>query len=125
MKWSVARAVVSISILVVCNSLAVHSQQPSPSAEDPTLRVQSSLVLVDVISQDPKSGLPVRDFKKEDFRVFDNGHEVQIATFDMGTHHDTRPISLWLAVLCNEGETLWPRQNLRRRNPSFGPHLII
>lgn len=60
MKWSVARAVVSISILVVCNSLAVHSQQPSPSAEDPTLRVQSSLVLVDVISQDPKSGLPVR-----------------------------------------------------------------
>ena len=32
-------------------------------AQAPTFRVQSSLVLVDVISQDLKSGLPVRDFK--------------------------------------------------------------
>jgi len=70
------------------------------SAQVTTIRVQSSLVLVDVISQDLKSGLPARDFKKEDFRVFDNGHEVRIATFDAGA--DTRPISLWLVVICNE-----------------------
>jgi hypothetical protein len=48
------------------------SQQAPGAAQTPTIRVQSSLVLVDVISQDPKSGLPVRDFKKEDFRLFDN-----------------------------------------------------
>ena len=65
--------------------------------------MQTSLVLVDVISRDPKSGLPVRDFKKEDFRVFDNGHEVPIATFDAGARLDTRPVALWLVVICNEG----------------------
>jgi hypothetical protein len=71
------------------------------SAQAPTIRVQSSLVLVDVISQDLKSGLPIRDFKKEDFRIFDNRHEVPIATFDAGA--DMRPIALWLVVICNEG----------------------
>ena len=71
------------------------------SAQAPTIRVQSSTVLVDVISQDLKSGLPIRDFKKEDFRMFDNRHEVQIATFDTGA--DMRPIALWLVVICNEG----------------------
>src|SRR5207244_8996915 len=72
----------------------------SASAQTATIRVQSSLVLVDVISQDLKRGLPVRDFKKEDFRMFDNRHEVRIATFDTGA--DTRPITLWLVVICNE-----------------------
>jgi len=41
-------------------------------------------VLVDVISQDSKNGLPVREFQKEDFRVLDNGNEVRITSFDAG-----------------------------------------
>ena len=77
------------------------SQQPA-AAQVPTIRVQSSLVLVDIISQDHKSGLPVRDFKKEDFHLFDNQREVRITTFDAGAQYDTRPISLWLVVICNE-----------------------
>jgi len=82
---------------ILCLAIAAMAA----SAQVPTIRVQSSLVLVDVISQDLKSGLPVRDFKKEDFRMFDNRHEVRITTFDAGA--DTRPITLWLAVICNEG----------------------
>jgi len=72
------------------------------TAQAPTIRVQSSLVLVDVIARDPKSGLPVRDFKREDFRLFDNQQEVRTATFDAGARYDTRPITLWLVVICNE-----------------------
>jgi len=64
--------------------------------------VQSSLVLVDLITQDRRTGLPIRDFKKEDFRVFDNGHKVPITTFDAGAQYDTRAITLWLVVICNE-----------------------
>jgi hypothetical protein len=101
MKQNAARAVASICFLIVCTAFSIHSQQSPPPAPAPTFRVQSSLVLVDVISQDPKSGLPVRGLTKEDFRVFDNGREVRIATFDAGA--DTRPISLWLVVICNEG----------------------
>jgi len=92
----VAGGVASICFLAVCASA------PMATAQAPTIRVQSSLVLVDVITQDRKSGLPVRDFKKGDFRLFDNRHEVRVATFDAGARYDTRSITLWLVVICNE-----------------------
>ena len=93
------RGVASICFLAACTLFSIAQQRPA-YPQTPTFRVQSSLVLVDVISQDPKSGLPVRNLKKQDFRIFDNGHEVRIATFDAGV--DTRPIILWLVVICNE-----------------------
>jgi hypothetical protein len=102
MKHRVARGVTLICFLAVCTSLPILPQQLPASPEAPTIRVQSSLVLVDVISQDPKSGLPVRDFQKQDFRVFDNRQEVTISIFDSGVH-ETRPLILWLVVICNEG----------------------
>jgi hypothetical protein len=39
---------------------------------------------------------------KEDFRVFDNGREVSIVSFEAGARFDTRPVIIWLAVICNE-----------------------
>jgi hypothetical protein len=88
--------------LAACTGFSIAQQQRPAHPQTPTFRVQSSLVLVDVISQDPKSGLPVRDFRKEDFRLFDGGHEVRISTFDAGARYDTRPITVWLVVICNE-----------------------
>jgi hypothetical protein len=99
----IAPTVASVCLLAICTSIAMAFQQHDASVQTPTIRVQSSLVLVDVISQDRKSGLPVRDFKKEDFRLFDNQREVRISTFDAGAQQDTRPITLWLVVICNEG----------------------
>ena len=88
--------------LAACTGFSIAQQQRPAQPQTPTFRVQSSLVLVDVISQDPKSGLPVRDFRKEDFRLFDGGHEMRISTFDAGARYDTRPITVWLVVICNE-----------------------
>jgi len=101
MKLPVPHAVglVLVSYLI-SGSFAQEPGQPIPA--QPIVRVQSSLVLVDVISQDHKTALPVRDFKKEDFRIFDNKHEVPISSFDAGASNDTRPVNLWLVVLCNE-----------------------
>lgn len=101
-KQEFARRVALICFLVGCTSFPIESQQIPTAAQPPTIRVQSSLVLVDVISQDLRNGLPVRDFKEEDFRVFDNQHEIAISTFDAGAEYDTRPITLWLVVICNE-----------------------
>ena len=92
----------SICFLAGCASISVAAQQPSSSQEAAAIRVQSSLVLIDVIGQDPKNGLPIRSFKKEDFHVFDNRQEVPITTFAVGAQ-DARPIVLWLVVICNEG----------------------
>ena len=92
----------SICFLAVC-ALAPLRAPNAPILAQPTLRVQSSLVLVDVLTKDRNSGLPIQDFKKEDFRLFDNRREVRISTFDAGVRHDTRAITLWLVVICKEG----------------------
>jgi hypothetical protein len=101
MKRCVACGVGWICLFAACASLSLAQQPPAPPGAA-AIQVQSSLVLVDVISQDPKNGLPVRDFKRGDFRVFDDRQEVPIATFAAGAHGDTRPIILWLVVICNE-----------------------
>jgi len=95
------QGIASICFVVVCASSPLPAQQPPIPV--PTIRVQSSLVLVDVITQDRKTGLPIRDFRKDDFRLFDNRREVPITSFDAGARYDTRAITLWLVVICNEG----------------------
>src|SRR5271156_5795665 len=71
-----------------------------------TIRVDSSLVLVDVIAENAKTALHTRalltDLTREDFRIFDNGHEMPISNFDVGAQRSTRPIGLWLIVQCEE-----------------------
>ncbi|HEY4741074.1 MAG TPA: hypothetical protein VIH76_10815 [Candidatus Acidoferrales bacterium] len=81
------------------------------------------MVLVDVISQAAKSGLPVRDLKKEDFRLFDDRQEVEIAAFHAGARYDTRPVVLWLAVLCNEGGKQGGSKEFKGREALFRPAL--
>jgi len=81
----------AISRMILCCALSFSfAQQPKPD-EAVTISVQSSLVLVDVFSQNPQNGLPVRDMKKEDFRVLDNDHEVSIASFEAGALRYTAP----------------------------------
>jgi hypothetical protein len=106
---------------LVYGSLA--SQQTSGPTQTPIIRAQSSLVLVDVIGQDPKNGLPVRDFQKEDFRVFDNRQAVPIASFDAGTASGTRPVVVWLVVICNEQGKIGGSANYARKEALFRPAL--
>ncbi len=94
-------AVASICFLAACTGFSI-AQQNLADNQVPTFRVQSPLVLVDVLSKDLKSGMPIKDFRKEDFRLFDNGREVRISTFDAGARYDTRSITVWLVVICNE-----------------------
>jgi hypothetical protein len=85
--------------------LSTFAQAPNSktaTVPQPPIRVTSSLVLLDVMTRDSKTGLPARDLKKEDFRVFDNGKEVRITTFESGAHFETRPVALWFVVICNE-----------------------
>jgi hypothetical protein len=58
--------------------------------------------VVDVIAQNPKTGMPVSGLHRADFKLFDNGSEVPITTFDTGATYSTRPIVLWFVVICNE-----------------------
>jgi hypothetical protein len=66
----------------------------------PTLSVTTSIVGVDAEVYDTKTGQPIQDLTKADFRVFDDGREVSISALDTGAF--AKPIALWLAVICNE-----------------------
>ena len=116
-------ALVCVSVGAALASFSVLAQQANVSTQTTPIRVQSSLVLVDVIGLDAKNGLPVRDFHKEEFRVFDNRQEVPISTFDAGTQHDTRPITLWLVVICNEGGIVGASAEFMGKESLFRPAL--
>jgi len=87
--------------------LHAAAQTETPDSDVTTIRVSTSLVLADVIAEttDPKlhSKNLVPTLERGDFKVFDNGHEVHIQSFDAGAQLNTRPIALWLIVQCNLG----------------------
>jgi len=81
----------------------VISSDVVPRSEETSLfHAFTSLVLVDVLTQDSKTGLPLNELKKDDFRVLDNGHQVSVLTFDSGAYFGTRPIALWFVMICNQ-----------------------
>jgi VWFA-related protein len=61
-------------------SPAPSAAAPSPS--QPTIRVTTHLVQINVIVQD-KKGQPVTDLTKDDFIVLDKGQEQKVSTFSM------------------------------------------
>jgi hypothetical protein len=84
--------------------------------------------MVDVIAEIREKSLHTRalltELKREDVRVFDNGREVRVRSFDIGAHHETRPIALWLIVQCNLGDPPeWNSGFLRGKTGSLKPAL--
>jgi hypothetical protein len=104
---AVVRLVLAGLVFPVGMLAVLHAQEQSPP-EMTALRIDSSLTLVDVIAENKRTGLRGRelfsDLKREDFRILDNGHEMPIASFDIGAEHGARPVALWLIVECNQGE---------------------
>ncbi len=96
----------SIALAAVLVSLIHPSCMAQSGAPAPTFRIDSSLTLVDVIAEKAKTGLHSREMltnlRRDDFRIFDNGHEMPILSFDIGTQNTTRPVVLWLIVQCGE-----------------------
>lgn len=118
-----AGAVIRLVLVALCLARPASSQGQHPRVKTPAIHVESSLVLIDVITQDPKSGLPVRDLKKEDFRIFNDRREVPIESFDTGSHYDARPIVVWLTVQCNEGGKIAGSREFSGRENLFRPAL--
>ena len=69
------------AILLAINALAQDSSQPPPQQPQYRMRVTSELVLVNVVVRDKKGNL-VRDLKKGDFTLLEDGKRQAISTFD-------------------------------------------
>lgn len=82
--------------------LAAGQQQASTQGKAKAIETTTSLVLVDTLAEDKKSGIPIEDLRQEDFLVRDNGKPVAISSFHRGKDQTLRPIQLWFVLMCNE-----------------------
>jgi VWFA-related protein len=80
-KADIGRALTALLMawLVAANLLAQQPQKPSQPGY--RVRVTTEIVLVNVIARDKKGNL-IRDLKRDDFTVFEDGQKQQIASFD-------------------------------------------
>ncbi|WP_419805506.1 VWA domain-containing protein [Terriglobus sp.] len=62
------------------NSAPAQQDQPTP-----ILRVNSNIVLTNVVVRDKKTGAPIRGLKASDFSITENGKPQQIVSFDFQT----------------------------------------
>src|SRR5260370_39709316 len=67
--------------LLVGSPVGGGAQQPSGDRTF-TLKVQSDIVLTNVVGRDKKTGAVVKGLKASDFTIFENGKPQTIASFD-------------------------------------------
>lgn len=82
----------SITLVLLCSSLALA--QTEPSTQNPSLRAESTVVLVPALVRDA-AGKPVYTLKASDFRLTDDGVEQQLA---LDENAGGEPLALVIAV---------------------------
>lgn len=71
----------ALAVLVANDPLATSAQQASVQQAPQAIRATTELVLVNVVARDKKGNL-IRDLKREDFTVLEDGQKQQISSFD-------------------------------------------
>jgi VWFA-related protein len=61
-----------------------------PAGGQPAFRSASELVLVDVMAESRKTGVPIRSLQQDDFEIYEDGVRQQISHFSL----DTMPLSI-------------------------------
>src|SRR5690242_8957259 len=77
----VTLALLSQPAIPLSSQQAPQPPQPPAPATQARIRVTTELVLVNVVAHDKKGNL-VRDLKKEDFTLLEDGKKQEISTFD-------------------------------------------
>ncbi len=79
---------------VAPSSLAQSSASSQPSQQSGyILKVRGELVLTNVVVRNVKTGELVTDLKQSDFKIYENGKEQQIATFDFESVDQATPLN--------------------------------
>ena len=100
-----------LAVIVVVNASAQTDQQT-------VLRVQTELVQIDLVVRDAQGKL-VRDLKREEFELYEDGKKQAITHFAVGTA--TRPAS-WMTAAGSRGSA--PAQRVAPEAPS-GRYLVL
>jgi VWFA-related protein len=73
----------------------LHSQAPAagPSAAAPTIKVETRVVLVDVVVSNHK-GETIPNLRREDFNIEEDGKPQSLSAFDEHSRHNAAPVNL-------------------------------
>jgi VWFA-related protein len=74
-------------------SLAAQVQGRAPQQGGFVLRMNSDLVLTNVVARDAKTGELVRGLKQSDFKIYENGKQQQISSFDFESVEMAAPLN--------------------------------
>ena len=82
--------------LVAAGMPPLPAQSPGQVSATPqggfTIKTNADLVLTNVVARDTKTGELVKDLKQSDFKIYENGREQQISTFDFESVDMATPI---------------------------------
>ena len=95
--WAAGAALmISCAGTVRADAQANASQEPQSISDMPqsgmVLKVNSDLVLTNVVVRNAKTGELVQGLKRSDFRVWENGREQQLSSFDFQTVEQATPL---------------------------------
>jgi VWFA-related protein len=76
------RLVAAVTIGATAGTPTLAQQQQESPAGTFTLKVQTDIVLTNVVVRDKKTGEVVKDLKESDFTILENGKPQKIASFD-------------------------------------------
>jgi hypothetical protein len=108
---------------IILSLSSLSAAQNPDKQEQITFHASTSLVLVDVIAQDPKHELEPGALKQDDFEIRDNGHPTAIVSFDDRTSFGSHPVALWFVVICSEGNNPDGSEKFIGKEESFRPAL--
>ncbi len=86
------KGAIALALLFIF-SVPVLSAQQEPEQKPFVLRVNSELVLTNVVVRDRKTGDIVRGLTQKDFTIFENGKQQQISTFDFESVDQAVPLN--------------------------------
>jgi hypothetical protein len=105
---TLCRAALGFALLLCAcwNCLATPQNVPQTGGPDVSksapIRVDTSLVTVDVVVEDKKTGEPIKELAKEDFLLRNDGKPTDISSFNRGKDQNLRPLQLWFVLVCDE-----------------------
>jgi VWFA-related protein len=87
---------------------------PPPSEQEDVLRIDTDLVMIDVLVTDAQ-GRPVRNLRREDFKIYEDGEERPLAFFNVERRGGVeRPVAVVFAV--DVSGSMSPAEMLRLRS---------
>ena len=79
-------AVIALATLAAPGAYPISAQDPAQITDTPqagfTLKANAELVLTNVVARDARTGELVTGLKQSDFRIYENGKEQQVDSFD-------------------------------------------